>query len=393
MSAVHRPDRIAAAIRSGSPAELPHLLTEAAKAHYGAVSVDLLLLDYQSTSLCGLSDAHEPERVDFSAPGRAFVSQQQLLVEEAGVSRLLCPLTVRGDRLGVLAIGFAEPPDQTVRAEWRQLAESVARETAIAERATDRFRRARRRRRLTLAAEMQWDSLPARSVEMPDYTFCGQLEPAYEVCGDTFDWTTDEAGLTVAVINGSHHGTTAAVLSTFAVAALRNARRSGDDIADQAALASDLLYTEHGGDRQVGLMLLRYEPAAGRIRFVDTGSARAVRLRGTTIENIALTAQPPLGGQEEAGYATEEISAVAGDRIMIVSDGVYAAVDSSRQEYGLASLGRMVRRTRLQPCGEAVRTVIRDVLEHRGTTLDDDAVVTCLDIHPSTPPAEPLPRT
>jgi hypothetical protein len=39
-----------------------------------------------------------------------------------------------------------------------------------------------------------------------------------------------------------------------------------------------------------------------------------------------------------------------------------------------------------------VRTVIRDVLEHRGTTLDDDAVVTCLDIHPSTPPAEPLPR-
>ena len=51
---------------------------------------------------------------------------------------------------------------------------------------------AARTQRLTLAAEMQWELLPGRSRIRPSFSLAGQLEPAYAVRGDSFDWADDE---------------------------------------------------------------------------------------------------------------------------------------------------------------------------------------------------------
>ncbi len=59
----------------------------------------------------------------------------------------------------------------------------MAAESAIALRAadrdTDRYSAARRRARLTMAAELQWDLLPGRSLGDDRFLVAGQLEPAY----------------------------------------------------------------------------------------------------------------------------------------------------------------------------------------------------------------------
>ena len=65
-----------------------------------------------------------------------------------------------------------------------------------ADRDTDRYRLARRRERLSMAAEMQWDLLPGRCVEHRGFTLAGQLEPAYTVAGDNFDWAVNGDRLT-----------------------------------------------------------------------------------------------------------------------------------------------------------------------------------------------------
>ena len=70
----------------------------------------------------------------------------------------------------------------------------------------------------------------------------GQLEPAYAVYGDHFDWAVTGDRLTVTVLNGHGDGIEAALLTTVAVNAMRNARRSGAGIVEQAELASDAVY-------------------------------------------------------------------------------------------------------------------------------------------------------
>ncbi|NED49690.1 phosphatase, partial [Micromonospora aurantiaca] len=75
------------------------------------------------------------------------------------------PLTVKGERLGVLTVRVpGGGPD------WlEEFAAVLARAVKIADQGTDLYRRLRRRTRLTLAAEMQWDLLPAPSYDAAEF--------------------------------------------------------------------------------------------------------------------------------------------------------------------------------------------------------------------------------
>jgi serine phosphatase RsbU (regulator of sigma subunit) len=383
----YRSAAVIRALRAAPVAGLAGVLAEAATATFGAGAVQLLLPDYRLSVLLTvervpeLRDA-EPLAIDRTPQGRVFSSQQPVL-EQSPVRvgwRLLLPVTVRGHRLGVLSAEFPERPTDEVRADLAEVAEALAHELLVAEAGTDLYRRNRRVGRLTLAAEMQWDTLPGREVVTERYAFAGQLEPAYAICGDTFDWSCDPDGLTVAVLNGTSEGMAAALLTTFTVAALRNARRSGATLREQAELASDLLHTQHAGKHHLAALLFRYDVAGGLLEVVEAGSPQLLLLRGGSLEAVKLNGQLPLGMVEDASYPTEQVPVRPGDRLVVVSDGVHAASDPAGAAYGRNGLGRVLRRTRLQPPGEVVRSVLRDAVTHHGSGLDDDGVVVCLDI-------------
>ena len=137
------------------------------------------------------------------------------------------PVTVRGERIGVLRCspgagrparcGPSSPRSPPCsRTSWPAAATG-----------TDRYTMAARTRRLTLAAEMQWELLPGRSRIRPSFSLAGQLEPSYAVRGDSFDWAEHEGRLYLTVLNGMGEGVTAALLTSLATYALRNARRAG----------------------------------------------------------------------------------------------------------------------------------------------------------------------
>jgi hypothetical protein len=141
----------------------------------------------------------EPVSVHNSAEGRAFGAQEPF-TEDApggGLVRVHLPVSVRGDRLGVLSVVL--PGGDHVRGcltDLAEIAEVLGREVVVAERDTDLYLQARRSDRLTLAAEMQWQLLPGRSCSRPEYELGAQLEPAYAIFGDNFDWSATAEHLT-----------------------------------------------------------------------------------------------------------------------------------------------------------------------------------------------------
>lgn len=204
------------------------------------------------------------------------------------------PVTVRGDRMGILTVRMPEDActQQTV-GELTDLAELLGHEIVVAERDTDLYLQARRASRLTLAAEMQWQLLPARACARPEYAIGAQLEPAYDIHGDNFDWSTTAETLTLTVTNGMGEGIEASLLTNLAINALRNARRAGVDIADQAALADQAVYGQYRGHQYVSTLLLSFELATGRGRVVDAGSPRLWRYRDRSVERVEFDAQLP----------------------------------------------------------------------------------------------------
>ncbi|WP_329450313.1 serine/threonine-protein phosphatase [Streptomyces sp. NBC_01724] len=373
------------AVRAAPPYALVETVREALRREYGALRVQLLLADYAMTVLKPVQPADgpgDPLSMHNSAEGRAFGSQEpreQPLRHDDALDHHI-PVTVRGERLGILTVRLpAESSTPGTVDELTLVADLLGHEILVAERDTDLYQRARRVSRLTLAAEMQWQLLPARACTAAEYAIGAQLEPAYAIHGDNFDWSADAGELTVAVTNGMGEGIQASLLTNLAVNALRNARRAGIGIADQASLADQAIYGLHRGSAHVSTLLLHFDLATGRVGAVDAGSPQLWRLRGRTVARIGLEAELPLGMFEESQYSVQEFQVVPGDRLLLVSDGVYEAVSPLGEAYGERALARAILATRLLPAATVPRAVLRELADYRGSETLDDALVMCID--------------
>ncbi|KQW02401.1 PP2C family protein-serine/threonine phosphatase [Streptomyces sp. Root369] len=373
------------ALRTAAPHELLDAIRAVLIEQYGAEDVELFMADYSLSVLQPVSVLPytlEPVSVHNSPAGRAFGAQQPYREEgRNGRTRLHLPVSVRGDRLGVLSLTLSDG-DAAHRweSELADIADVLGHEVVVAERDTDVYLQARRKDRLTLAAEMQWQLLPGRACSRPEYDLGAQLEPAYAIFGDNFDWSATADHLMLYVTNGMGEGIEASLLTNLAINALRNARRAGLSIADQAALADQAVYAHYRGHCYLSVLMFDFDLATGRASVVDAGSPQLLRLRGGTVERVDFDAQLPLGMFEETDYMAQDFHVEPGDRLVFVSDGVHAVASPRGEAYGEAALARAIHSTRLLPAAEVPRAILRELTGHRGEAMpDDDALIVCLD--------------
>ena len=352
---------------------IPERLAEGLAKHYGVRAIEIYLVDYRLSALLPLLGG-DPVTRPGDAAWRSFDHQTEVTRDDA----VFLPVTARGERIGVLRCDLM-PGGPDLRGELAEVATLLAHELAAVSTGTDRYTMAARTRRLTLAAEMQWELLPGRSRIRPSFSLAGQLEPSYAVRGDSFDWAEHDGKLSLSVLNGMGEGVQAALLTSLATYALRNARRAGIGLADQATLADQAVYALHRGKAHVSVLLIELEPATGEVRVVDAGSPRMLLLRDGVVRDHELAAQFPLGMFEGSLYTEQTLQLRMADRLMIVSDGVSEAV-AANGRYGESALTRFIRHTRpLEPL-QAVRSLLGDLRTYLSDgELEDDAVAVCLD--------------
>ncbi|ADH69257.1 Phosphoserine phosphatase rsbU [Nocardiopsis dassonvillei] len=385
---MNRYETVARSLREAQPHGLMAVLRGALSEDYAAVSAELFLADYGLKVLCHVPDPPGECAGEYSVfnsvVGRVFGAQETFVEDSFGSEAVTVhlPVSARGDRLGVLTVELkAADYSAGVLAELGQVASLLGHEILVAERDTDVYRTLRRRDRLTLAAEVQWDLLPGRGFECPEYSIGAQLEPAYSIRGDNFDWSAAPDRLTLGITNGMGEGIDASLLTSLAVNALRNARRSGIPLADQVALADKAVYAHYRGERYLDVLLLGFDLATGEVQAVDAGSPLLYRLRGDRVEQLPFEAQLPMGMAEDTVYTAERFRVEPGDRLVFVSDGVFDAKGPSEEEtFGSRALSLAILATRLVPSASVPQEVLRHLAEYRGEHESvDDALVVCLD--------------
>lgn len=385
MSAESNRGAVERALRRAPAHAIPEVLDAAVSGHWPRVTaIRMFVADYHLRELCPVTGGPDEPAVPVrnTTAGRAFASGRPVTSapdDRPDTAVVYVPLTMRGSRLGVLEVTIARPYAEELVPRLAELGEIVGGALLVAWPHTDRYEVARRRRRLTLAAELQWDLLPGQACFADEYALAGHLEPAYSIGGDNFDWTGEPDHLLISVTNGHGQGIAAALLTSLTVNALRNARRSGADPAEQMSLAGDLVHARYGGDEYTETMMLRVDLADGGATAVDAGSPRILRLRAGQVETVGLEHDVPLGMFPDTRYHVQRFHVLPGDRLLMVSDGVYGARSHDDREFG-DQLERSLTGTRLLPAAEVPTAIIERLLEHQaGADLADDAVVVCLD--------------
>ncbi len=392
------PGRLLRDLDRAPPAELDAVCGAWLRRHLGVRSCVLLLADYGETTLEAVTNGSaddgpgtERHGMADSPAGQAYRQQRTVRREQpdrdgAGPQWVVyLPVTIRTERLGVLVVTLA---DQTVTSEVGEILDDVAHVIAYvltgARRYTDRFEMLRRRRDLSLPAEIQWELLPSLAYELPGFSIAGSLEPAYDIGGDTFDYAVSAHRLTVSITDAVGHGLRAALLGSLAVTAMRNARRSHAPILAQAVAANQHLAEQFPDASFVTGFLMQLEVATGSGVIINAGHPPPLLLREGAVTTLQFPPNLPLGLSPCTDYRLHPVELRRDDRLLLLTDGIFEAHQVGGPFFGLDRVTHMLTTQSHLPPVEFVRHLTHAVMEFRSDKLADDATAVCLDWQPST---------
>jgi serine phosphatase RsbU (regulator of sigma subunit) len=380
------------AAEDASPVEAVEAVTRELGAALGARSVSFLIADLSGRALVRL--AYVPfDRADGSRRDgddvatvlpfeggpteQAIRTQTVQVVAQADGWTVLAPVTDRGEVIGLLEMALPQEPATQALGEIGRTAHALAFVVIANRRHTDLFEWGQRTTPFTLSAEIQRRLLPGSfTCEASAFVLSGWLEPAASVGGDTFDYSLGRDVLHFSVTDAMGHGVASALTATLGVGSLRNTRRHGGGLVEQAE-AANAAVAEHAGVRgsYVTAVLGRLDLRTGVCALLNAGHVPPLLVRDGDTQPLRLPGNLPLGMFAEAEYHHGEIALLPGDRLVLVTDGMRernaAALDLSAMLRSIAGLHPR----------EAVRALADAVLEVAGPTLADDATLLMLDWH------------
>ena len=352
-----------------------------------ASAVTLLIADFSGRAVVRLSSSGLMEGARGHGVGQAetvplagtryerVLRTQQADVEAIGDgARVVVPVTDRGDAIGLLELDLPRYPSADEVTDISSAAHALAYVVIAARRHTDVFEWGQRSTPFALAAEIQRRLLPASyTCEAGQFTLAGWLEPASSVGGDTFDYSLDRDVLQVSITDAVGHQVAAALVATLLVGALRNGRRKGMDLAEQARYANEALAENSAHGQFVTGQLLRVDLHTGTARIVNAGHTLPLRLRAGRVEEIPLRIEAPFGVLPGKSFEVQPFPLEPGDRIVFLTDGML-----ERNAASLDVAAALAGSADLHP-REVVHELGSAVLRATGGNLRDDATMVCLD--------------
>jgi serine phosphatase RsbU (regulator of sigma subunit) len=316
--------------------------------------------------------------IDGSLAGRAFRRVQPVQAPaHDGPVTLWLPLLDGAERVGVLEMVLPAGPTPELEDECRFLASLVAELVVTRDAYSDVFSRLRRRRTLSLAAEIQWELLPPLTYASDRVVITGALEPAYDIGGDTFDYAVNGALVDLMVLDAVGHGLPAALLASAAIGAYRHARRDRLDLPDVAAAVDAVVAGHFPDSRFATAALARLDLDTGVLRWVNCGHPDPLLVRdGVLIRPPACRPARPLGLQA-AKPDLCQVHLRPGDRVLLYTDGIVEARSPEGDFFGEERLTDLVVRAELagDPPPETMRRLMGSVMEHQAGQLQDDASI------------------
>jgi len=368
------------------PTEAVDALAAELAARVEASEVSMLIADISGLTLSRLArrpapvppmplrPACEHVLIDGTPAGAALVSQRTQVNSGDNGVWVHVPVSQRGEAVGVLEMLLTTTPDVPILDYLSSAAHALAYVIVADGRFSDLYELGQRSAALSLEAEIQRRLLPASyACEGPQFALAGWLVPADQAGGDTFDYMIDNDTLHLSVTDAMGHGVPAAQLATLGVGSLRNSRRRGLGLTEQAQQASRHIAEHAAPDQFVTALLGHLDLQTGALELVNAGHMHPLLVRDGLVDEISLDAGLVLGVAPDEAYGVQRFQLRPGDRLAFVTDGMCER-DASEAEIEklLGTLSHLHPR-------ETVQVLTRAVLHVTGGAVRDDATVLIVD--------------
>lgn len=230
---------------------------------------------------------------------------------------------------------------------------------------------------LRTASSIQRRLLPPAPQEVPGYTFVGTNQPSRTVSGDYYDFLVRPDGRIYFVIaDVSGKGVPAGLMMAGLQVAFRIFAKNNPDPATLVTQLNESLRETLPRSKFVTLFLGRLDTATGIVEFVNAGHTPPLWVRRGGAEEL-LAGDVLLGVVESATYSNRTLQLEPGDALVLFTDGVTEAENSSGAELGAATLASALAATWSKNAGAVAAAISETVIAHAGDTetLDDDVTV------------------
>lgn len=183
---------------------------------------------------------------------------------------------------------------------------------------SDFFARLRRRKVMSLAAEIQWDLQPPLTFAAARVVITGARKPAYEIGEDTFHCAVTGDSADLLVLDSAGHGLPAALLASAAVGAYRHARREDRELPEISVAMDEVVRQQFAtGSPPPPSFDLIWTPA--QLPWINAGHpAPLIVRRGSLVHPPPCPPSRPLGLQDGKPFACK-LRLKPGDSVLLTS--------------------------------------------------------------------------
>ncbi len=231
-------------------------------------------------------------------------------------------------------------------------------------------------RAMKIAQDIQRGLLPQSNPQISGFDVAGFCRPADETGGDTYDFMQLPGGRWMMMIaDATGHGIGAALVIAETRAMLRAIGLGGADASAVLGSANDLLTGDLTEGRFVTCFLGVLDPAAASLSYASAGHGPILFYdRNCDAFRQAPATSLPLGVMAQVDYSQlETVPMKSGDLAVIITDGIFEAINADDEQFGIDRIIQLLRRDRDLPAAQITDSLRDAVLDFtKGQPQADD---------------------
>ena len=280
-----------------------------------------------------------------------FFSDERMTCEfcrKFGIGKIICaPLISQDKIIGFLVVGnplnmedFSAGKGKIITAIAQQMANWL----------NNLYLQKREQERIFIEKQIKWAwdiqmrLFPSTNPIIPGASIAGYSMPARQVGGDYYDFVPfDKNSMGVILADVAGKGVSAALLMTMVKGVCHTFPFGEETISELLSVLNRLLIKQGLYDRLITMIAGVYNYRTRIFRYSNAGHNPFIiyRKSSNSVEEFP-SLNLPLGVLEEEDYSVNEVQINPGDAMVIFSDGVVEAKNTSGEEYSEAKLGRFL---------------------------------------------------